>query len=321
MMQGLKLTQPPLFERTTLPKRSASTVPKYWYRVTEQNVALESALLPLLRERSCCLVHSHLRTEWSAFRDDNRAANSPIAVSPIVEDATRPETNARPQKIYSFHGSTVCVTGALESCTGVEWLLTQDDVSGPIKDLASLRLNLPLDASDARRLKQRTDLLRASVSNGSPVGIGMCIGSLLSNIDIVAQLPIDFVTAIVPSAVLGSDHAGRDVVQENIVEQISKLQRARKAVDRDDIAIVLQAPLRSGYDAAAFLNSGIDAIILNGWNVTEATSARKDDVGAFAASFLGVSTSTSIVSVDTQSLIQKLDQFFAQLHDGFAYAT
>ncbi len=99
-------------------------------------------------------------------------------------------------------------------------------------------------------------------------------------------------------------------MSDTLIDQLQKVARAKRAVGRTDLAVLLQTRLESGYDVAGYLANGVDAVVLNGWNWRGALQIRQES-STLAASFLSSGVPINVVSEMERQRVLKASHGFS----------
>jgi hypothetical protein len=323
MHESVRFSPSPLFKGNVQPKTSAEDLSRrFWYRVSDAPTDIENLVSEAYSRVGCQLVYSHYNELWSRLRGS--AFDEPLAAG---EEAQGPSESGvladiefqGNHPVYSFSSDTVCEARAMQHCSAIEWLLIPTDGSRNLATLSPLVMNLPVDVINAKRLQQRVKVIRGGVHEEARVGVGSTLPSILQHMNVISELDIDYVSAIAPASLIAETHPAYAWVNEPVTEQVQKLIMLRKALSREDIAIVLQVPLKSGYDAAAYMKMGIETIVLNGWDCMGGTKASSSSSDAFASSFLGVSAQQHMLASHQRLIDDRVQHFFNEIEDFKAY--
>lgn len=324
MPKSVQFSSAPLFKSVGGNSKAAwdDISRRFWFRVGDAPSDVQVMLSQVYAQHGCQLVHSHGSEFWTKLK--GQAFNDSIAEG---EEAQSPSDsgvladiefqNSHP--IYSFSADTVCDARAMQHCSAIEWLMISTDGSRQLSNLSPLVMNLPIDVTNAKRLKQRVQILRGAIHEEARVGVGATLSALIENLKTILDLDIDCVTAIAASSLLAESHPARGWIDEQVSDQVHKLVQMRDEMGRKDVAIALQAPLRSGYDAAAYLEIGVESIILNGWDCMAGVGGSSSSAEAFASSFLGVSAQQHIIASHQRQVEDRVKHFFDEIKDFRTY--
>lgn len=294
---------------------------RFWFRVSDTPTEMEKLISQTYSRVGCPLVYTHANAMWSNLRGnlDNDIIEGEVSQGPSDSGVLSDMEFESSHPIYSFSANTICDARAMQHCSAIEWLLIPADASRALSTLSPLVMNLPIDVVNLKRLQQRIKILRNGVHEEAKVGVGTTLTALLENMNVISELDIDYVTAIAPICLLSESHPAYTWINEPVVELVQRLNQTRKALGREDIAIALQAPLRSGYDAAAYINMGVDTIILNGWDCVAGIKNATSPSDAFSASFLGVSAQQHLMASNQRLIEERIQHFFEEVKDYQTY--
>ena len=175
--------------------------------------------------------------------------------------------------------------------------------------LAKLGLRLPIDVASPRRLRQRVTLLKDSLPHIARVGLAVNLESAEANADVLAELPIEFLTIICPASVLLDQHPAMPLVDRGAEAAI------RRYRGRGGPRIVCQPPLRSGYDAAYYLAAGADAVVVNGLPMLRAGGLRVEP----GPRLFDVTVDFVAGKDELRPAAGPLERFIAEVADGARY--
>ncbi len=326
MFRRIKLCQKPLFSNPqgATDAKGTKSLAKYWLRMTDQPNPRQIALIGELQRYSCATVlASQASADLGTAVEDETHALSVAASHQQLASARSSKSSVSlfPRPVQSISSQSGFVASTLSSFGAVEWLMVNFSGVAPAdRSLGVFGQDVPVDIDSPERLEQRLSILRQSVDAQTPIGLGFTLAGALANMRLIAELPVDFISLIDPISVLGKDHPAARWFDDDIPEVVSQIVQLKRELGREDMSVVLQAHLQSGYEVAAYRALGVDTFVLNGFDWIGELDRRSAQQDAFAASFLGTAVSVSSEDVDRENLAAKVDTFFQQVAEGDAYA-
>jgi hypothetical protein len=319
MTSHLKLTTGAIFsssQHEANHQRLSSS--RFWYRVSEQSGITEANLIKGLQKHAVRFVQGDAKSYWTKLKE---LTGSAAEASDATNAAAIPNITIDAAPIYSFASSIPCDPFALQHCSAIEWSLMPSDLSRPIDRLQQLSIDIPIDTNSERRFGQRIDLLRNSVGREVRIGVAMPASAIMSNIELMAHRGIEFLTIVSPTAVLKADHVATRMMDDDIVDLIPRILKAKRAIGRDDLSLVLQTQFANGFEAYAYIGMGVDVLLMNGWNWSKQLASNAQESTSLAASFLNADVSIQGGNSTESLTLKAVELFFDEFADAERYCS